>query len=55
MLFRSLKGIEKQAAKANKTLNEAILICVENNWVGFKAEWLDKFKDGDTPKKWPGK
>lgn len=55
MTDTALKGIEKEATKANKTLNEAITICVENNWVGFKAEWLDKFKAEEVSQKWPGK
>jgi uncharacterized protein YdaU (DUF1376 family) len=54
MTETALKGIEKEATKAKKTLNEALTICVENNWVGFKAEWLEKFKQDETPQKWPG-
>jgi uncharacterized protein YdaU (DUF1376 family) len=51
----ALKGIEREAAKAGKTLNEVITICCENSWAGFKAEWLDKFKTEAASQKWPGK
>lgn len=38
----ALKAIMSEAVKAGKTLNEAITICCQNNWVGFKAEWLNR-------------
>ena len=37
-----LKGMKKEAVQAGITLNTAITKCLENNWVGFKAEWLEK-------------
>lgn len=55
MTETALKGIMAEATKAGKTLNEAITICCENNWVGFKAEWLDKFKKEEVVVKFPGK
>ena len=36
----ALKGLIREATKANKTLNEALVICCERSWLGFKAEWL---------------
>lgn len=36
----ALKGLQREAAKAGKTLNEALVICCERSWLGFKAEWL---------------
>ena len=36
----ALKGLIREANKANKTLNEALVICCERSWLGFKAEWL---------------
>jgi uncharacterized protein YdaU (DUF1376 family) len=36
----ALKGLVREANKANKTLNEALVICCERSWLGFKAEWL---------------
>lgn len=38
--FTALKGLTREAGKANKTLNEALIICCERSWLGFKAEWL---------------
>jgi uncharacterized protein YdaU (DUF1376 family) len=37
----ALKGIAREAAKANKPLEEVLAICCERGWGGFKAEWLD--------------
>lgn len=52
----ALNGLVREAAKANKPLNDVLRLCVERGWVGFKAEW-DSIKDleGEQPKKWPGK
>jgi len=36
----AFNGIAKEAQKANKTLAEAVQICCERGWGGFKAEWL---------------
>ena len=36
----AFKMLEKEVEKSNKTANECILICVENSWKGFKAEWM---------------
>ncbi|CAB4121476.1 Protein of unknown function DUF1376 [uncultured Caudovirales phage] len=36
----ALNGIEKEAQKAGKSLADAIQICCERGWAGFKAEWL---------------
>lgn len=36
----ALKGLQREAVKAGKTLNEALVICCERSWLGFKAEWL---------------
>jgi uncharacterized protein YdaU (DUF1376 family) len=40
----AIKGIYREAEKANLTLEEALTICVERSWRGFKAEWLDSKK-----------
>jgi uncharacterized protein YdaU (DUF1376 family) len=37
----ALSGITRQAAKAGKTLAEAIRLCAENGWAGFRADWLN--------------
>ena len=38
----ALKGLQREAAKANMTLQEVMVMCCERNWVGFKAEWSVK-------------
>ncbi|CAB5212324.1 Protein of unknown function DUF1376 [uncultured Caudovirales phage] len=47
----AFNGIAKEAHKANKTLSEAIQICCERGWGGFKAEWLqsDSVRTVDKP------
>jgi len=53
-----LKAMNKEAVNAGINLNEAILTCVENNWIGFKADWYEKLKENkksSEPMKWPGK
>lgn len=37
----ALKGIAREAAKADKPLEEVLSICCERGWGGFKADWLD--------------
>ena len=36
----ALAGIEREAAKAGIGLQEALAVCCESGWAGFKAEWL---------------
>ncbi len=36
----SLSGIEREAAKAGMSLPDALRICCERSWRGFKADWL---------------
>lgn len=45
------RGLEREAKKAGICLNDAIRICVERSWQGFKAEWYKKdykVKDWDV-------
>lgn len=37
----ALLGIEKQARQAGLSLNDALKMCCERGWQGFKAEWVD--------------
>jgi hypothetical protein len=46
--FNSLKA---QIEKSNKTANECIRVCVENDWKGFKSEWVVN-KVESTKKPW---
>ena len=48
----ALKGLEREALKANMTLQEVLELCCQNGWRGFKAEWMDKNKSaGQKPDK----
>jgi len=35
----AIEGIKKEAAKADLSLENALIVCCERNWQGFKAEW----------------
>ena len=35
-----IKGLVREAKKANLTLDNVLQICVERNWQGFQASWL---------------
>jgi len=35
----ALDGIKREAAKAVITLEDALRICIERGWQGFKADW----------------
>lgn len=36
----ALEGLQREAKKAGKSLEEVMRICCEKNWVGFNQEWL---------------
>lgn len=36
----AFKGIEREAVKAGITTAEAIIICIERGWVGFRSDWI---------------
>lgn len=36
----ALEAIQREANKAGKTMNQALAICCEQSWAGFKADWL---------------
>jgi uncharacterized protein YdaU (DUF1376 family) len=36
----ALEGLQREAKKAGKSLEEVMRICCEKNWVGFNPEWL---------------
>jgi len=33
-------GLEREAKKANMSLEQVLQLCCERNWVGFKSEWV---------------
>jgi hypothetical protein len=38
----AIAGIEREAAKASLSLNDALQACCERAWSGFRASWLDR-------------
>lgn len=43
----ALDGIKREAGKAGITLEDALRVCIERGWQGYKAEW-DK-REGQVP------
>ena len=41
----AIKGLAKEAQKANMSLEQVMVLCCQNGWRGFKAEWIPKQKD----------
>ena len=37
----ALKGIQREADKAGISLQDALQVCCERGWAGFKAEWMN--------------
>ena len=49
----ALKGLIREAEKAKMSLEQAMQMCCERNWVGFKAEWAqDSIKTQEKAPKW---
>lgn len=42
----AIAGIRREAEKANLSLEDALRICCERGWSGFKAEWVSKSAGG---------
>ena len=40
----ALKGLQREAVKANMTLEQVMQMCCERGWAGFKAEWAETAK-----------
>lgn len=40
----AIKGLQREANKANMTLEEVMKMCCERGWRGFKAEWAETAK-----------
>jgi hypothetical protein len=41
----ALDAMQREADKANITLAEAVAVCAENGWQGFKCEWYQKLNN----------
>jgi uncharacterized protein YdaU (DUF1376 family) len=44
----AIKGIDREAAKAGWTLEQALVECCARGWAGFKAEWVNKDQGNKT-------
>ena len=40
--------LSKEAEKANISVNDAVRVCAENSWQGFKAEWFFKLNNNQS-------
>lgn len=40
----ALKGLQREAIKANMTLEQVMQMCCERGWRGFKSEWAESAK-----------
>lgn len=47
----AVKGIYREAEKAGLTAEQALVMCIERSWRGFKAEWVSA-KDRPTSFDW---
>ena len=45
----AIEGIRREAQKAGLSLEQALRMCCERGWQGFKAEWLTDAKQGQQP------
>lgn len=36
----SMFGLQREAAKAGMAIEDAVRVCVERGWIGFKADWV---------------
>ena len=41
----ALKGLKREAEKANMTLEAVMTLCCERGWRGFKAEWIKEAEE----------
>jgi uncharacterized protein YdaU (DUF1376 family) len=45
----ALKGLQREASKANMTLEQVMQMCCERGWAGFKAEWAKDVAVANQP------
>jgi uncharacterized protein YdaU (DUF1376 family) len=51
----ALKGLQREAVKANMTLEQVMQMCCERGWAGFKSEWAKDVavtNQNNTDKSW---
>ena len=51
----ALKGIEREANNAGLSLEQALTICCERGWRGFRAEWLHSDRGNHPPQPKPNR
>ena len=51
----ALKGIEREANSAGLSLEQALTICCERGWRGFRAEWLHSDRGNHPPQPKPNR
>lgn len=47
----ALSGIEREAQSVGYSLEQALRVCCERSWAGFKAEWITKDQPGQMKNK----
>ena len=40
----NIKALRREAANAGLSLNAVITVCVENSWISFRSDWMDRKK-----------
>jgi uncharacterized protein YdaU (DUF1376 family) len=50
----NIKALRREAANAGLTLNAVITVCVENSWISFRADWVNrkKVEENKTKEVW---
>ena len=49
----AIKGLAREGQKANMSLEQVMVLCCQNGWRGFKAEWAqDSIKTQEKAPKW---
>ena len=49
LTLTALKGISREADKANLSLQEALEMCCSRGWAGFKADWVKENQSTNKP------
>ena len=47
----AIDGISREADKAGVSFSDAVTVCVERSWQGFKAEWFTKDQPPQQPER----
>jgi len=50
----NIKALRREAAQAGMNLNSVITVCVENSWISFRADWMNrkKIEENKTKEVW---